>query len=416
MSNPINRHFSLPTPFSRPQPTYTAQPGDTLVSVAQKALGDGNRWREIQDLNPLLPPGPRFLSPGTVLKLPRTAKPDAQAPSKAPEATPAAPAAPAPEAQAPAPSAPAPTEATATAKAPAASAKTYTVQPGDTLYAIARKTLGDGGRYAEIQALNSDILPDANKLSVGMVLKLPTGAAATPTTPAPTAPAPTKPAPAKPAPSGPKPGEAVQGLYYNDRFEKQVALTFDDGPHPVNTPQVLDILKEYGVKGTFFVTGNNAERYPELIKRIVAEGHTLGNHTFAHPDLAKLSEADVLNELARTQRAVDKALGKHYELEQVRPPYGSMDAEVKSAIAKNDDTAILWNVDSNDWRFKNDDAKILDNIFAGSSSVYVRGGVILFHDIHPQTVRVLDDVIARLQKEKFTITTTEAFLDQKYSK
>jgi len=414
MSNPIIRKFSLPTPFSRPQPTYTAQPGDTLVSVAQKALGDGNRWREIQDLNPMLPPGPRFLSPGTVLKLPRTAAPEAPKPAPSPApATDSMPTAPAPAAPAPeAPAKPAPTEATAPAKA--APAKTYTVQPGDTLFAIARKTLGDGGRYTEIQALNADILPDANKLSVGMVLKLPTGAVDAPTTPAPTAPV--KPAPSKPAPTTPKAGEAVQGLYYSDRFEKQVALTFDDGPHPVNTPQVLDILKEYGVKGTFFVTGNNAERYPDLIKRIVDEGHTLGNHTFAHPDLAKLSEADVLNELSRTQRAVDKALGRHYELEQVRPPYGSMDAEVKSAIAKNDDTAILWNVDSNDWRHKDDDAKILDNIFAGSSSVYVRGGVILFHDIHPQTVRVLDDVIERLQKEKFTITTTEAFLDQKYSK
>jgi peptidoglycan/xylan/chitin deacetylase (PgdA/CDA1 family) len=296
--------------------------------------------------------------------------------------------------------------------------RTYKVQAGDTLFSIAKKTLGDGKRWPEIQALNKDILPDANKLKIGMLLKLPAGATAQPPVAEPVKPAPqpAKPDP-KPAPKpSPKPAEAVKGLFYNDRFEKQVALTFDDGPHPVNTPKVLDILKEYGVKGTFFVTGANAERYPELIKRIAAEGHTLGNHTFAHPDLAKLSEADVLNELARTQRAVDKALGKHYELAQVRPPYGSMDAEVKSAINQGDDTAILWNVDSNDWRHRDDDAKILDNIFSGSSSVYVRGGVILFHDIHPQTVRVLDDVIARLQKEKFTITKTDDFLDRKYSK
>lgn len=284
--------------------------------------------------------------------------------------------------------------------------RTYTVQAGDTLMGIARKTLGDGNRWREIQTLNQEILPDPNQLKVGMVLKLPTGA---------NAPAPAKPAPA-PAKPAPKPAEEVKGLFYNDRFDKQVALTFDDGPHPVNTPKVLDILKEYGVKGTFFVTGANAERYPDLIKRIVKEGHTLGNHSYAHPDLAKLSEADVINELARTQRAVDKALGKHYELAQVRPPYGSMDAEVKSAITKGDDTAVLWNVDSNDWRYRDDDAKILDNVFSGANSVYVRGGVILFHDIHPQTVRVLDDVIARLQKEKFTITTTEDFLNRKYAK
>ncbi len=416
MSKPISRmnpFFSRSVPLSR---TYTAQAGDTLVTVAQKMLGDGKRWPELQELNKHLPAGPRLLTPGTVLKLPAktvTPEPQPEKPAPAPEPAPA----PAPEVDAapsdpePAPAMPAPTAATAAA-ASKAPAKTYTVQAGDTLYSIAKKTLGDGGRYAEIQALNKDILPDANKLKVGMVLKLPEAAKTTPTQPAPKPTTPTAPSKPSPKPSN----EAVQGLFYNDRFEKQVALTFDDGPHPVNTPKVLDILKEYGVKGTFFVTGNNAERYPELIKRIVKEGHTLGNHTFTHPDLAKMSEADVLNELARTQRAVDKALGKHYELEQVRPPYGSMDAEVKSAISKGDDMAILWNVDSNDWRYKNDDAKILDNIFAGSSSVYVRGGVLLFHDIHPQTVRVLDDVLARLKSEKFTITTTDAFLDQKYTK
>jgi peptidoglycan/xylan/chitin deacetylase (PgdA/CDA1 family) len=406
--------FSKSAQLSR---TYTAQAGDTLFSVAQKTLGDGQRWPELQALNKQIPPGPRLLTPGTVLKLPAKTAPAEPSPGKpvpapapAPESD-STPPAPAPETAPDQPTpTPAPTASAPSAPAAASAPKTYTVQAGDTLYGIAKKTLGDGGRYPEIQSLNQEILPDANKLKVGMVLKLPTGAEA-PTAPVQPAPKPTT--PSKPAP---KPNEAVQGLFYNDRFEKQVALTFDDGPHPVNTPKVLDILKEYGVKGTFFVTGNNAERYPELVKRIVAEGHTLGNHTFAHPDLAKLSEADVLNELSRTQRAVDKALGKHYDLEQVRPPYGSMDAEVKSAIAKGDDTAILWNVDSNDWRYKNDDAKILDNIFSGSSSVYVRGGVILFHDIHPQTVRVLDDVLARLKHEKFTITTTDAFLDQKYSK
>ncbi|MNL79626.1 Peptidoglycan-N-acetylglucosamine deacetylase [compost metagenome] len=77
---------------------------------------------------------------------------------------------------------------------------------------------------------------------------------------------------------------------------------------------------------------------------------------------------------------------------------------------------ILWNVDSNDWRYPKDDAKILDNIFKGSSSVYVRGGVILFHDIHPQSVRVLDDVIERLQKEGFKFEKTDSFIEKKYAK
>ncbi len=229
-----------------------------------------------------------------------------------------------------------------------------------------------------------------------------------------TAPKPQPPSTPKPPTTPTVPDSVLRGLFYGDKFEGRVALTFDDGPHPVNTPKVLDILKQFNVKATFFVTGQNAERYPELVKRIVKEGHTLGNHSWDHKDLAKLSSADVKADLARVQAAVDKALGYHYELEQFRPPYGSMDAEVKEVARKNADAAILWNVDSNDWRYKDDDKKILANVFEGASSIYARGGVILFHDIHPQTVRVLDDVIARLKKENFKIEKSEKFLERKY--
>ncbi|MGA9522302.1 MAG: polysaccharide deacetylase family protein [Myxococcaceae bacterium] len=220
--------------------------------------------------------------------------------------------------------------------------------------------------------------------------------------------------PPAPKPPPTQPDSVLRGLFYSDKFVGRAALTFDDGPHPVNTPKVLDILKQFNVKATFFVTGQNAEKYPELVKRIVKEGHTLGNHSWDHKDLATLNSAQVKTDLARVQTAVDKALGHHYELEQFRPPYGSMDAEVKEVARKNADAAVLWNVDSNDWRYKNDDKKILANVFEGASSIYARGGVILFHDIHPQTVRVLDDVIARLQRENFKIEKSDKFLERKY--
>lgn len=285
---------------------------------------------------------------------------------------------------------------------------TYTVQQGDTLWGIAAKTLGNGARWTEIRDLNKNVLGSSTTVRPGMVLKLPTDAKV-PAQPAPQKPTqPTQPTPQKPA------SKELQGLFYSDKFKKEVALTFDDGPHPVNTPKVLDILDQYGVKATFFVTGQNAERYPELIRRIVREGHTLGNHTYDHSDLAKLSQSDILNELSRTQRAVDKALGYHYELKQVRPPYGSADQEVKDTLKGQGSQEILWNVDSNDWRYPKNDKAILDNVFAGSESVYVRGGVILFHDIHPQSVRVLDDTIERLQKEGFKFEKTDDLLKEKY--
>lgn len=226
---------------------------------------------------------------------------------------------------------------------------------------------------------------------------------------------PTPAQPGRPTP-GPTPAPAgeLKGIFYSDNFEKRVALTFDDGPHPVNTPKILDILKEHKVKATFFVTGENAKKYPELIKRIVAEGHTLGSHSQNHTNLATLDAAQVKADLASTQKEVDKALGRPYKMVQIRPPYGSMDAEVKDVIRGNQTMAVMWTVDSNDWKYRNDDAAILKNVFEGSSSVYSGGGVVLFHDIQPQTVRVLGDVLKRMQREDFKIVKTDKFLAEKY--
>lgn len=218
-------------------------------------------------------------------------------------------------------------------------------------------------------------------------------------------------------PSGPPVAPSRSpGLFHTDAFKGKVALTFDDGPHPVNTPKVLDILKKHKVKATFFVTGQNAKRYPELIKRMVKEGHTIGNHSYDHANLSKMGPAQVRADLRRTQQAVDEALGRHYEIDQFRPPYGATNETVKEAARGEKDFNILWNVDSNDWRYTNNDAAIMKNIFEGTSSVYARGGVILFHDIHPQSVRVLDDVIARLQKEGFDIQKTDRLIGEKYGR
>lgn len=212
----------------------------------------------------------------------------------------------------------------------------------------------------------------------------------------------------------PSSSEPMRGLFGADRFNKTVALTFDDGPHPVNTPKVLDILEQYDVKATFFVTGENAQKYPELVRRIVAEGHTIGHHSWDHDDLRRTSPSQIRAELRRTQQAVGAALGRPYEIDQFRPPYGAMNDGVKQAVRDENDLAIMWNVDSLDWKFRNDDAKILQQVFEGSSSVYARGGVVLFHDIHPQTVRVLDDVIVRLKSEGFDIQKTDRLIGQKY--
>jgi peptidoglycan/xylan/chitin deacetylase (PgdA/CDA1 family) len=287
-------------------------------------------------------------------------------------------------------------QGTATQGAPAPSTTrrnaTYTVQPGDTLGSIARAKLKDPRRWTEIVALNPDVLPDPNRVVVGMTLELP----------------PTNPAEA-PAPPSP-----IRGLFWSERFPGRVALTFDDGPHPVHTPKVLDSLKRAGMKATFFVVGTQVRKYPELVRRIVAEGHALGSHSDDHPNLATVDRTEVVRQLAQLQAAVDSALGHHSELWQVRPPYGSMDSVAKEVIQSRGHMAVMWTVDSRDWRFRRNDSLIVRSVFSPTEGIQARGGVILFHDIHPQTVRVLDEVTARLKRERLTPVTTEQLLRQKY--
>lgn len=271
---------------------------------------------------------------------------------------------------------------------------TYTVHSGDTLGSIARARLGDARRWEQIAALNRDILPDPNQLVVGMTLDLPPRN------------------PAEPLPALPQP--PLRGLFWPERFPGRAALTFDDGPHPVNTPKVLDILGRAKVKATFFVCGTTVRKYPGLVRRIVAEGHALGNHSDSHPNLAEVPREEVVRQLERAQAAVDEALGRHYPLWQVRPPYGSMDTLVKQVLSSGGYTAVLWSVDSRDWRFRTQDSRILQSIFSGQGSIQVRGGAILFHDTHPQTVRVLGEVLARLQRERLRVVTTEELVRQKY--
>jgi peptidoglycan/xylan/chitin deacetylase (PgdA/CDA1 family) len=106
-------------------------------------------------------------------------------------------------------------------------------------------------------------------------------------------------------------------------FGHRIALTFDDGPDPATTPAILNVLREHNVKVTFFVIGARAEQHPELIQRIVSEGHTLGNHTYYHRAMTKLTPDLALKELRDTQAVIDQALGGHSRITLFRPPCGA---------------------------------------------------------------------------------------------
>ncbi|MCI8388611.1 MAG: polysaccharide deacetylase family protein [Clostridiales bacterium] len=162
-------------------------------------------------------------------------------------------------------------------------------------------------------------------------------------------------------------------VYYHDNSEKLIALTFDDGPHYKYTEEILDILDEYNAKATFFVVGELAERYPELILRELAEGHEIGNHTWSHPKMKKLSSNQLTNELMRTEELLNEIAD--YRPKLFRPPEGSFGKSVENIAEQNDYTLILWTVDTRDWAHTPVD-DIVKNVIDSTES----GSIILCHD------------------------------------
>jgi peptidoglycan/xylan/chitin deacetylase (PgdA/CDA1 family) len=172
-----------------------------------------------------------------------------------------------------------------------------------------------------------------------------------------------------------------------------IAMTFDDGPSAKLTPKLLDILAERHIHVTFFVVGENVKLHPEIVKREVAEGHEVGNHSWDHPDFAKKSEEFVRSQLDRTNDAIAAAIG-HPPI-YLRPPYGSLTRDQRKWIAKDYGfKIILWSVDPLDWKRPGPEI-VHQRIVQGARN----GAIILSHDIHPGTVEAmpatLDDLLGR---------------------
>ena len=189
-----------------------------------------------------------------------------------------------------------------------------------------------------------------------------------------------------------------------------VALTFDDGPHFALTPRLLDTLKAKGVKATFFLVGTNAKEYPAIVKRIVADGHELGNHSWSHPNLAKMSDEEVRSQLNRTSDAIEAAVGQRPKL--MRPPFGSYTkAQGKWMHEDLGFTVVLWDVDPDDWRDPGPSV-VEDRVLNGwKNSTGVRpGSIVLSHDIHKGTVEAEPDIIDKLQAKGYKFVTVSELL------
>ncbi len=162
-----------------------------------------------------------------------------------------------------------------------------------------------------------------------------------------------------------------------------VGMTFDDGPHPKLTPWLLDMLKERGLKATFYLIGNRVVTWPAIARRIAEEGHEIGNHSWSHPFLSRYSDAAVLREIDQTTRAIFDVTGRAPVT--FRPPYGAFTRRQRLMLYQNRKLpTILWSVDPQDWR-RPGASVVARRILAGSRP----GSIILSHDIQSGTVRAM---------------------------
>ena len=179
---------------------------------------------------------------------------------------------------------------------------------------------------------------------------------------------------------------------------KCVALTFDDGPG-ADTPQLLDILKAEKVSATFLLVGKSVATYPDTVAREVKEGHSIGAHTWSHPELTKLADAGIVNEVNSTVEAISKA-APDAKVTFTRPPYGAFNPRVISVLESLQHAALLWDVDTLDWKNRDPNAvlqKVKEQVKPGS--------IILMHDIHPTTIQAVPEVIKYLHSEGYTLVT-----------
>ena len=197
-------------------------------------------------------------------------------------------------------------------------------------------------------------------------------------------------------------GKAGAARPVDCRRVKCVALTFDDGPGAY-TDTLLGHLARYRAKATFFVVGQNVAANPGIVRKAYAAGHEIGSHTWSHPDLTKLTAAGVRAQLARTDHVVKAATGVAPKL--VRPPYGAVNATVRRLTGR---PLVLWSVDTLDWLHR-DSGKVVRKAVGSVRP----GSVILFHDIHPTTVRAMPRILKILSKRGYRFVTVSRLFNGK---
>ena len=183
-----------------------------------------------------------------------------------------------------------------------------------------------------------------------------------------------------------------------------IAMTFDDGPSSANTPTLLALAAKKHIKLTFFLIGQNAQHLPKLVQEELAEGHEIGNHSWTHPVLSKMSDDAVRAEIQKTQDAIVAASG--YRPTLMRPPYGAMTPKQRLWVSKEFGVKIiLWDVDPLDWK-EPGPAVVARRIIAAVRP----GSIILSHDIHKQTVEAMPEVFDALLAKGYKFVTVSELI------
>lgn len=201
-----------------------------------------------------------------------------------------------------------------------------------------------------------------------------------------------------------QPMKGLVSLIEVETAQPVLALTFDDGPDPERTPRVLDMLAEAGARATFFVIGQKVLRHADLARRIVAEGHEIGNHSFSHPYLVTQGDDAVLREVDLAQRAVFDVVGHQPVI--FRAPHGRFTPHQKAMLHANRALPTIgWNVDPKDWRYPGE-TLIAERMIAGAAP----GAILLAHDVNDQMLGALPETLAGILAQGLEFRTISALL------
>ncbi|MEK4387322.1 polysaccharide deacetylase family protein [Solibacillus sp. FSL W7-1464] len=194
--------------------------------------------------------------------------------------------------------------------------------------------------------------------------------------------------------------EPVKPVIPKQAADKKIALTFDDGPHPKVTRQILKTLEKYEAKATFFVVGQEVKEHPEILKEVHNAGHEIGNHTFNHEKLTKLKPEKIKQQIQSADTIIKSTIG--HQATVFRPPYGSYDKTITDQLTVPN---VLWTIDTLDWKHRDPKKTVL-----AVKERAKNGSIILMHDIHQATADALDEVLAMLQKQGYEFVTVSDLL------